>query len=218
MTAPTLSLDIRGLLSAQQHLQLLSLPPNKRRRVLKNAGSRLATQNRKRTRSQRNLDGSAFAARKTGRKRKMLRGLSRGLKVLSTTTNQSVLGWRQRPLSRIAAEHQSGQTEIMTPGKIRRRAKNPKNDAPATKRLARALLKAGYQIRQGEIWVQPGADWIVANLKKGQAGLILDRLQGAPKKQSWKIVLPARDALGADAAGVREMLGTVLQQVLHSPK
>lgn len=217
MTAPMFSLDIRGLLSAQEKLQLLALPATKRRRVLKNASQRLATQNRKRTRSQRNLDGTSFAARKGGRKRKMLRGLSKQLKVISATANEAVLGWKSRPASRIASEHQAGRSQTMTAARLRRLGKTPDYNAPASRQQARALLKAGYQIRQGKRRMRPALGWIVEHLSNGQAGLILAQLEGVTKKQSWSIDLPARDALGADARDVRQIVSTVLQQTLNSP-
>ncbi|WP_268799060.1 phage virion morphogenesis protein [Pseudomonas huanghezhanensis] len=218
MTAPPLDFDIRGLLNAQEKLQLLALPASKRRRLLNNASKRLRTPNRKRIRDQRNVDGSAYAPRKARRKRKMLSGLGKGLQVTRLSADQAVLGWQNRLVSRIAAEHQHGQTETMTLARLRRLGKSPDYGMPATRQQARALLKAGYQIRNGKRWKRPAPRWIVENLKSGQAGLILAQLEGHTKKQSWKIALPARDVLGATADQVREILSTVLQQTLNAPR
>lgn len=48
MAAPTVDFDVRGMLDAQQTLELLSLPASKRRRLLNNAAKRVRTRNRKR--------------------------------------------------------------------------------------------------------------------------------------------------------------------------
>lgn len=38
------------------------------------------------------------------------------------------------------------------------------------------------------------------------------------KRRSWNIDLPARDSLGADMQDIREIISTVLQQILKSPR
>ena len=114
MTAPTLSFDIRGLIEAQQRLQLLALPAGKRRRLLNNACKRLRTRNTRRIGTQRNLDGSPFAPRKRKQRRKMLRRLSTRLQVTQLSPNAATLGWRQRRNERIAREHQLGLPTTVT--------------------------------------------------------------------------------------------------------
>jgi phage virion morphogenesis protein len=153
MTAPTLSFDIRGLIEAEQRLQLLALPAGKRRRLLNNASKRLRTRNTRRIGTQRNLDGSPFAPRKQKSRRKMLRRLSTRLQVTKLSSDAATLGWRQRRNERIAREHQLGLSTTVT-----------------------------------------------------------------TKRRSWKIDLPARDTLGADPQDIREIVRTVLQQTLQSPK
>ncbi len=153
MTAPTLSFDIRGLIEAEQRLQLLALPAGKRRRLLNNASKRLRTRNTRRIGTQRNLDGSPFAPRKQKSRRKMLRRLSTRLQVTKLSPDAATLGWRQRRNARIAREHQLGLPTTVT-----------------------------------------------------------------SKRRSWKIDLPARDTLGADPQDIRDIVRTVLQQTLQSPK
>ncbi|NMX72642.1 phage virion morphogenesis protein [Pseudomonas sp. WS 5532] len=155
MTAPLLSFDIRGLIEAEQCLQLLALPPAKRRRLLNNASKRLRTRNTRRISAQRNLDGSPFAPRKHKSRRKMLRRLSTRLQVTRLSPDAATLGWRQRRNARIAREHQLGLPTEVT-------ARN--------------------------------------------------------KRRSWKIELPARETLGADPQDIREIVSTVLQQTLQSPR
>ena len=157
MTAPMISVDIRGLIDAQQQLQLLALPVAKRRRLLNNASKRLRTRNTRRISAQRNLDGSPFAPRKQKSRRKMLRRLSTRLQVTRLSADAATLGWRQRRNERIAREHQLGLSTRVT------------------------------KTRHG-------------------------------KRRSWKIDLPARDTLGAEPQDIREVVGTVLQQTLKSPR
>lgn len=218
MTAPTLSVDIRGMIGAEQQLQLLSLPAAKRRRLLNNIGKRLRTRNHRRLSDQRNLDGSSFEKRQDSGKRKMLRGLGKRLQVTQVTATQVVLGWRQRRTARIAGEHQTGLSTTMTAARMRRQGSTPDYAGSATRHQARALLREGYRVRNGKSWKRPSQSWIVENLKSGQAGLILALLEGQSKQQSWKIDLPARDALGADPRDIREVINTVLQQTLNAPR
>jgi len=153
MIAPMLSFDIRGLIEAEQRLQLLALPAGKRRRLLNNASKRLRTRNTRRIGTQRNLDGSPFAPRKQKSRRKMLRRLSTRMQVTKLSPDAATLGWRQRRNARIAREHQLGLSTTVT-----------------------------------------------------------------AKRRSWKIDLPARDTLGADPQDIREIVRTVVQQTLQSPK
>ncbi|PAU66541.1 hypothetical protein BZL41_01180 [Pseudomonas sp. PIC25] len=218
MAAPTVDFDVRGLLDAQQTLDLLSLPAAKRRRLLNTASKRVRTRNRKRIGEQRNVDGSPFVPRKDGGKRKMLRGLGKGLQVVTLTADEAVLGWRNRLVARIAADHQQGRPETMSAARMRRLGKTPDYNAPSSRFQARALLKAGYRIRSGKRWKRPSLGWIQENLSCGRAGLILAKLAGDTKKQRWQIDLPARAVLGADPQDVGDIVRTVLQQTLNAPR
>ncbi|MEB0090064.1 phage virion morphogenesis protein [Pseudomonas sp. CCI4.2] len=222
MSQPMFNFDVRGLVGAQQQLQLLALSAAQRRRLLNTAAKRLRTSNRQRIRAQRNLDGTAYAPRNGGSKRKLLSGLGKNLQVVSVSSESAVLGWKSRVTSRIADEHQAGKTETMTPARLRRQNKAPDYAAPATREQAKGLLKAGYQVRSGKNGKRrkrPALGWIVEHLKSGQAGLILAQLQGkTPKRHSWNVVLPARAVLGASAQDVRQVLSTVLQQTLNAPR
>jgi phage virion morphogenesis protein len=218
MATPTVDFDVRGMLDAQQTLDLLAMKAGKRRRLLNNVSKRVRTQNRKRIRAQRNVDGSAYAGRKNGGNRKMLSGLGKTMQVISLSADEAVLGWSSRLVAGIAAEHQYGRTETMSAARMRRLGKTPDYNGPASKQQARALLKAGYQIRNGKRWKRPSQGWIQENLTNGRAGLILAKLEGGRKKQRWQIELPARQVLGADAEDVREITRTVLQQTLNAPR
>ena len=217
MATPTVDFDVRGLLDAQQTLDLLAMKSGKRRRLLNTMSKRIRTQNRKRIRAQRNVDGSAYAPRKNGGTRKLLTGLGKTMQVVSLSADEAVLGW-SGVMARVAAEHQYGRTETMSAARMRRLGRTPDYNGPASKQQASALLKAGYQIRNGKRWKRPSQGWIQENLTNGRAGLIMAKLEGGRKKQLWQIELPARQVLGADAEDVREITRTVLQQTLNAPR
>ncbi|WP_152219746.1 phage virion morphogenesis protein [Pseudomonas sp. SCB32] len=218
MARPTVSFDVRGMVDAKERIALLELPAPKRRRLLNNASKRIRTRNRKRLGEQRNVDGTPFTARKDGSKRKMLRGLAKALQVVSLSADEAVLGWKNRLMGSIAADHQEGRPEQMSAARMRRLGNAPDYDAPATRLQARALLKEGYRVRNGKRWKRPTLAWIQANLSAGRAGLILAKLTGVAKKQRWQIELPARAVLGADHQDVRDIVRTVLQQTLNAPR
>ena len=64
MARSTFELDVRGMVGAEEQLALLELPPQLRRRLLNNVTKRVRSMSRQRIRDQKNLDGTAFAARK----------------------------------------------------------------------------------------------------------------------------------------------------------
>lgn len=91
MARSTFELDVRGHLGVREQLALLSLPPQLRRRLLNNVTKRVRTMSRKRIREQRNLDGSAFEARKgDGKgKKKMEAGLGKLLQVTNVSPDSA---------------------------------------------------------------------------------------------------------------------------------
>lgn len=218
MATPTVDFDVRGLLGAEQLLAALALPPTKRRRLLNTISKRVRTGNRKRIREQHNVDGTPYAPRKNGSKRKMMRGLAKALQVVSLSPDEAVLGWGNRLMGSIAGDHQHGRPQSMSAARMRRAGATPDYDEPASRFQARALLKAGYRIRAAKRWKRPSLGWIQANLTNGRAGLILSKLLDETKKQRWQIELPARAVLGADTQDVREIASTLLQQTLNAPR
>ncbi|MNN42341.1 Phage virion morphogenesis family protein [compost metagenome] len=217
MASSALDFDVRGLLDAQNLTRLLDLSQGKRRSILNKTSKRVRTQSRTRIRNQSDLGGQAFAPRKAARKGKMLRGLGKGLSVTRLSGTEAVLGWGNRLVASIAGEHQHGHVEKYTAQKVRRRGKTLDPNAPATRDQARALRNAGYRVRRGKRWLRPSMSWIQSQLKAGQAGLILSLLEHKPKHSSWDVTLPARSFLGATPDDVREMVATVLSQVLNTP-
>ncbi len=87
---------------------LAGLKPASRKKLLKKLGMTMRKANQERQMQQVNLDGSKWAARKSGSKRKMMKKLrlARMLKI-TTTQEQVQVGWKGRA-GRIARIHHFG--------------------------------------------------------------------------------------------------------------
>jgi phage virion morphogenesis protein len=212
-------LNQQSSLALTQQLELLQLTPGKRRQVLAKIGREIIKETRQSIREQRSPDGTAWEARKQG-KRRMLRKMARGL-AAKTTTEQTTVGWRNGLTSAIAYKHQHGVTETYTARQARREREKTDPDAPATRNQARLLRQLGYSIpagKKGNRQRTPGISWIMANMTAGQAGLVLHRLitekrDGAASKTSWQIMTAARPFLGIKQERVIEIISTELQRM-----
>ncbi|WP_122587144.1 virion morphogenesis protein [Pseudomonas viridiflava] len=218
-------LDIRGMLEAQNLLALMELPLPKRKRLLNNAVKRVRSLSRKRIRSQQNLDGSSFEARKdTSRgKKKMEAGLGKLLMVTRLTGTEAELGWRNTLTRWIASQQHHGVSERRTAAQMRQWNKVPEGTA-ATEKQAKRLRRLGFKTRQTgkKSLTRPSVAWIQQHLNYAQAGLLIRVLDGEQTEstgaQSWNIKLPSRQFLGASTSETRQLVDLVLQQILNSPR
>lgn len=226
MASPFVGIDARGVLGVREQLALLRLEPRLRRRLLNNVTKRLRTMSRKRIRSQQNLDGSPFAARKnpeSGQK-KMEAGLGKLLQVTSLTPDQAVLGWKNNLTSWVAAQQHNGATERRTAQQMRRWNKVDEGSM-STPKQAKRLRRLGFKVRQAgkKRLSRPAVAWILEHVSYMQAGLlirILDEEQGeSTGADSWEIKLPKRQFLGANSnRDTSELVNLVLEQILNSPR
>lgn len=225
MARSTFDLDVRGMLDVQAQLDLLTLPPQLRRRFLNNLGKRARSMSRQRIRSQQNLDGSPFEARKNpeGGKKKMEAGLGKLLQVTRVSPEQAVLGWRNNLTSWVASQQHNGATERRTARQMRR-WNRVEPGAMATEKQAKRLRRLGFRVRQAgkKRLSRPPVAWILEHVSYMQAGVlirVLDEERGEPTgAQSWEIKLPKRQFLGASSAETRELAALVLNQIINSPR
>ena len=161
---------------ALKQLNLLTLNPNKRRRILRGAGRKVRRDSKKRLKDQRDLSGSAWQGRSNGRKNRMLRKLGKHIQV-HTSSNDAKVTFGNTRVGQIARAHQDGVTQRMTA------SKSIKTDGKATRKQAKALRKAGYKIRnkRGKGWKTPNLGWITENLTLGKATVVLRALRGEGK-------------------------------------
>ncbi|MFK3970194.1 phage virion morphogenesis protein [Pseudomonas sp. NPDC087358] len=226
MARSTFELDVRGYLGVQEQLALLSLPPQLRRRLLNNVTKRVRSMSRQRIRSQQNVDGTAFAARKgDGKgKKKMEAGLGKLLMVTRLNADEAELGWRNALTRWVASQQHNGVSERRTAAQMRKWNKVPEGLA-ATEKQAKRLRRLGFKTRQAgkKSLTRPSVAWIKEHVNYAKAGLLIrildDEQSESTGKQSWDITLPKRQFLGASTNQDTSLLvNQVLQQILHSPR
>lgn len=205
-----LRFDLIGGERAARHLDLLRLTPSKRRTVLRSLGRIVRKNARQRIKTQTTVDGGAMQARSPNSKKRgpMLNGLARRM-IVKTDINTAVVRWRG---GRVAHKQQTGESEKMTPEKMRQRESTETlaRSDPCSRRQARRLRELGYKIRRGHGWKQPSLKWIQANLKMGQARLLIRELSGEQPKTEWNTGVPARPFLGVTASENREMRNAIV--------
>ncbi|WP_372942759.1 phage virion morphogenesis protein [Shewanella sp.] len=202
-------------LSVKNQLLLLSLPANKRTRILKTLGRHERQLARKRIRSQTTVDGSKFAGRANGKKAKMLKRMGRTLEPFVKKANRLELKHKQTSVGRIAALHQDGGSETMTAGRMARIHGMVDYDAPATRSQAKALIALGYKTKKtkGKGYRRATITEIVANLNQRKAGFILKTLRDNSRKTRWSIPVKARPFLGDSTVNVQRELVKIIKSV-----
>lgn len=224
MTDP-ISLDIRGMLEAQDMLDLLALPAQKRRRLMNNVSKRVRSLSRQRVRDQQNLDGTPFDPRKgDGKgKKKMEAGLAKLLDVVRLTDTEAELGWRNRLTSWVARQQHNGASERVTAQQMRKLTEVPPGTA-ATEKQAKRLRQLGYKVRLPgkKTATRPTVAWIQQHLEYPKAGLLIRILDSESKAstgaQSWEIKLPPRQFMGASQAETKDLVNLVLRQIISAPR
>lgn len=226
MASRLFDFDARGVLDVREQLALLQLEPRLRRRLLNNVSKRVRTMSRKRIRSQENLDGSPFAARKNPEpgQKKMEAGLGKLMQVTSVTADQAVLGWKNNLTSWVAAQQHNGASERRTAQQMRRWNKVAEGSM-ATDKQAKRLRRLGFKVRQAgkKRLSRPSVAWILEHVSYMQAGVlirVLDETRGeSTGADSWEIKLPKRQFLGANSSqDTTELVRLVLQQILNSQR
>lgn len=218
------ALDIRGLLEAQDLLDLLALPLQKRRRLLNNVSKRVRSLSRQRVRDQENLDGTPFAPRKdtSKGKKKMEAGLGKLLDVVRLSDTEVELGWRNRLTRWVASQQHNGASERVTAQQMRKLTQVPPGTA-ATEKQAKRLRQLGYKVRLPgkKTATRPSVAWIQQHMEYPKAGLLIRVLDSERKAssgaQSWEIKLPPRQFLGASEAETKALVNLVLRQIITAP-
>ena len=198
----SITLDTRR---GKDQLNLLALPPKKRKRLVWRAAAEIKKLAARHVRQQQDPNSKPWAPRKRG-KRKMLRGLPKLLEIRAPSQDVAELGFKRGTMNAragvIANTHQKGHTYQVTAASRRRIAPSEGGkQKPATKAQARKLRELGFKrpgARKGS-YHSASLGWITGNLNYAQAGLLIRKLKDEPVKTSWEIELPARPFLGANA-------------------
>lgn len=203
--------------TALKQLNLLTLNPNKRRRILRGAGRKVRRDSKARLKGQRDLSGSTWKARSNGRKKRMLSKLGRNIQV-HTSPNDAKVTFGNPRIGKIARAHQDGVSQKMTASQAARKYGTPDYDGQATRKQAKALRKAGYKVRKkrGKGWKTPSIGWITENLTLGKAAKTLRILRGEKKgKTSWDIDLPERSFLGQSQSEYKQLTNYMLDEAMR---
>ncbi|EOK1143079.1 TPA: hypothetical protein ACS3AC_000962 [Klebsiella pneumoniae] len=208
-------LDRRQLNDLKRELARRDLPPRKRQRLLwRIARHGIIAAAKRNQRQQQSPEGAPWPGRRRG-KQKMLRGLPKLLAVREMPEREAVVvylrsqGGRALSAGVLGAIHAQGATTTVNAAAL----PTPAQSGPATRKQASALRKLGYQRREGGRWVRASASWVVQNLSRAQAGLIIRKLSGETPKSTWKIVLPARAFLGVSDAEFNRIMARQLQAI-----
>lgn len=202
---------------ALKQLSLLTLNPNKRRRILRGAGRKVRKTSRQRLKDQRDLTGRAWQGRSDGRKKRMLSKLGRHIQV-HTSPHDAKVTFGNTRVGKIARAHQEGVSQRMTATEAAKKYGSPDYGANATRKQAKALRKAGYKVRKkrGKGWKTPSIKWISENLTIGKAAHALRALQGEKKgKSSWDISSPERSFLGQSQSEYKQLTNYMLDEAMR---
>jgi hypothetical protein len=204
-------------LSLKNQLLLLSLPANKRIRILKTLGRHERALARKRIRQQTTVDGTPMAGRADGKKAKMLKRMGRTLEPYVKNANRLELKHKSAQVGRIGAFQQKGGVEKMSASRLDRQRGGLKHEDPCTEEQARKLAKEGYKVRRGKgkRYRRASINEILASLKMGQAGLILRAMRGGSRStnKTWNIPVSPRPFLGDITPNVQRELVKIIEQI-----
>jgi hypothetical protein len=209
-----MKVDVVGFLSNKRQLQLLSMSPNQRRKLLYQIGKEVEKQGVKRAKQQVDLKGKPYQEHHNKRRRKMLTRLvkRKNLRTRATALD-AIIDFKNPYHGQIAAKQQRGHKQV-----IRSSEMKPKNkqfyDQPATRKQAKALIEAGFRVKKksGKGKKKPTIKSIVENYTVGQAGYALSELRlwsGEQSKTSWVTNLPSRSFLGATAQDVQSHINMI---------
>ncbi|MDO6426233.1 phage virion morphogenesis protein [Thalassotalea sp. 1_MG-2023] len=200
-----------------KELKLLTLNPQKRRRILRGAGRKVRRDSKKRITKQKDLQGKTWQGRANGKKTKMLRKLGKNLQV-HTSPNKAQVTFGNKLVGQIARAHQQGVTLEMTAKEAAKKYGTPNKTAKATRQQAKSLRQEGYKIRKnkGKGWKNPSLKWIQENLTFYQAGLVLRTMRDEQnKKTKWSIPLPERSFLGQEAKEYKQLKNYMLSEAFR---
>ncbi len=222
---------MEGDLTLMRQLQVLTMPAAKRKKFHRQVTRLVIREARANIKAQRTVDGKPFEPRAhQSNKKPMLNKLSKGRKLKAYVgPNKATVTWPHHKTGRIARAHQEGYTETVTAAQMKKVRGVPDYDAPATKKQAQALIKAGFKRPVGKF--KSGAKkgqsksrrvsmkWIVENMTQGKAALILRILRDKTRtEKSWPLKVPARPFFGLRKADVTELSDRLIKDILTDVK
>ena len=208
--------DAQRAAAINHALDIRTLPGTSRKRIFKNLGRELLKASRDHIRQQKTTTGEKMKKRKYGRG-KVLKKMGKTIKFFSNAKNVK-LTWPNRIIARLAYRHQFGIPEVFNASRMLSIHGNPDYEQPASRKQAKALIKAGFRVSTGEAFKsgankgrakmkKPSQKHITENMSMGQAALVirkLNKVENPPKR--WTVKIPARPFLGVPGADASELL------------
>jgi len=234
MAGPDLTIDTdrRSRLKLADQIDVLTMAPAARRRLLRDIGKESRQRMRSNIQHQKTVAGSPMPPRADRKKRKMFRRLAKGMVTNIVNDHEADVTWKYGSRAKLAYRHHHGITQEVSAGEAARVAHKrygspPKYKNKATKAQAKALNREGFRRRVARKRGKGGAvlkrvpqKWIRDNMSIGQAGLVLRLMRtGTPKGvQRWQINVPERPVLGATPADADKILTAMAANALQRIK
>ncbi len=208
--------DAQRAAAINHDLDIRTLPGTSRKRIFKNLGRELLKASRNHIRQQKTITGEKIKKRKYGRG-KVLKKMGKTIKFFANAKNVR-LTWPNRMVARLAYRHQFGIPEVFNASRMLSIHGKPDYEQPASRKQAKALLKAGFRVSTGETFKsgankgkakkkKPSQKYITETMNMGQAALVirkLNKVENPPKR--WTVKVPARPFLGVPGADASELL------------
>ncbi|MCP3941006.1 MAG: hypothetical protein GY710_05935 [Desulfobacteraceae bacterium] len=223
----TLTTNPKGTLRLRDQIDVLTMGPADRRRLLKQIGKQTRTDFRKNIQGQQTIAGSPMEPRVSKKKRRMFSKMAKGMIIKILNDHAGVVTWKQPAKAKLAYQHHHGMPENYTARKAAKINGVPNYKSPATAAQAKSLTKAGFKRpvarkrgKGGAIMKRVPQRWIRENMTQGQAGLVLRMMRTNSKKgkQSWTIKAPARPILGATTKDADKYLTAMATNALREIK
>ncbi|PSW05642.1 virion morphogenesis protein [Photobacterium lipolyticum] len=211
---PQIKVNKRDQLNMQEKLAMLALPPKKRFWILKTLGRWEKANTRKRIQQQKDIHSRALEGRKGKKRGKVMRRMAKGLEPYVRNSNTLDLTWSNKLTAKIAARHHIGQAQKVTAREMQKKYGTPDPKEPCTKSQARKLRELGLEVKRkkGKGTKKPSLKWIMENINKGKAGLMIRIMKGEPSKNAWDIPLAERQILGSNDREVTRQLIKIIEQ------
>lgn len=210
----------------QEALKGLELPPKKKQRFLwRMAKYGVIAAAKRNVKNQQSPDGTAWPARQSKYKKKMLRNMPKLLHIKELPEKEAVKiylqggkyrnGKKSIPAGVVGYSQQNGMTARIQRKQAEKDNKTKSTDLTkkATIKQAKKLRELGYQIKQGKRLKKPTVKYITENMLYIYAGKKIKQLSGKVPKTSWTIEVPARVFLGMSDSDFQKALARQLQAI-----
>lgn len=228
MAKPNIQIEIsppkKEILKCIEQLELLSMSPQKRAKLLRKMGGEIMSMAKANIRTQHTIDGTPMTPRKRKHKRKrLLSALRKAMRVKRINGHSMSVQWQRGPCL-IAGQQQYGHTQKHNAASSEaHRPPREKNDRPATRSVAKALIAAGYRKPvarkrgKGRMFKRASIKWVQSNMTVGQAGMLVHFLRGDPSRrpQRWSSTIPARPFLGVNPKQADKMLNDMAREAMR---